>query len=226
MAADLERRFGGLGGHFVVPADDIASRLRRTRALVFDWDGVFNAGVKGGGAASGFSEPDSMGTNMLRFALWRERGVQPICALVSGADNPGAREFANREHFHDAFCGIRDKSAAFATLLGAHRLSFDEVAYVFDDINDLGVARSCGLRVLVRREASPLLADHVVERALCEYVTGREASQYAVREVCELLIGTLDQYDAVVTARSAVDADYARFFAERQRIATEIHDAG
>ena len=97
MSADLERRFRELGGHFVTPPSEIAAKLDGIRALVFDWDGVFNAGRKGGGLASGFSEPDSMGTNMLRFALWRKRSAQPTCAVLSGADNPAAREFAQRE---------------------------------------------------------------------------------------------------------------------------------
>jgi 3-deoxy-D-manno-octulosonate 8-phosphate phosphatase (KDO 8-P phosphatase) len=224
MLSDTERRFRELGGRFVTPAAQIAANLRGLRALVFDWDGVFNSGVKGAGA-SGFSEPDSMGTNMLRFALWRERGTQPVCAVVSGADNPAAREFAKREHFHDVYCGIRDKSLAFASFVKTHDIRSSAVAYVFDDINDLAVARACGLRILVRRDASPLFLDHVARHGLCDYITAHESGRYAVREACELLIGLLEQYEAVVTARSNVDPHYEAYFAERQRLATEIHDA-
>ena len=67
MIAD---RFEGLGGEFRTEADEIAARTRNCRALLFDWDGVFNSGSKGGGSASKFGEPDSMGTNMLRYGLW------------------------------------------------------------------------------------------------------------------------------------------------------------
>ena len=224
MQSDLERRFRELGGRFVIPAERMAARLAKIRGLVFDWDGVFNAGVKGT-QVSGFSEPDSMGTNMLRFAMWLEQEKLPFCAIVSGADNPAAREFAKRECFNDVFCGIRDKSRAFAAFAKAHGLKRSELAYVFDDINDLGIAETCGLRVLVRRDASPLFTEYATRHALCDYVTGRESGDYAVREVCELMIGLLDRYETVVAARSAVDARYETYFADRQAIATECHDA-
>lgn len=224
MRADLECRFGELGGRFVVPAGEIAARLRRVRALMFDWDGVFNPGAKGAGAYSGYSEPDSMGTNLLRFALWRALGAQPACAVLSGADNPAAREFAKREHLHDVYSGMRDKRAAFAAFARDRGLEADEVAYLFDDVNDLAVARGCGVRILVRRNASPLLVDHAVRHGLCDYVTAHEGGGFAVREACELLLGLLDSYEAVVTARSAAAPEYEAYYAERQSIVTELHD--
>lgn len=224
MSADLERRFRELGGRFVTPAAAIAEKLRGIRALLFDWDGVFNAGAKGGGVASGFSEPDSMGTNMLRYALWRVQGAQPVCAILSGADNAAAREFAQREHFQDVYCGMRDKLRAFEDFTERHGLRTSEIAYVFDDINDAAIARRCGLRALVRREASPLFLDHVVAHGLCDYVTAHEAARHAVREICELWIGSFDLYATVVAARSTGEPDYEAYFAERQRIVTERHD--
>jgi 3-deoxy-D-manno-octulosonate 8-phosphate phosphatase (KDO 8-P phosphatase) len=223
MLADIERRFRELGGRFVTPAAKVAAAAENIRALVFDWDGVFNTGVKGSGD-SGFSEADSMGTNMLRFALWRRHGVQPICAVLSGADNPAAREFAKREHFHAVYSGMRNKSAAFSAFTAANELGASAVAFVFDDINDLAVARDCGLRILVRRDASPLFLDYVVASGACDYVTARESGRYAVRETCELLIGVLDQFEAVVAARSHMQSEYETYFSERQQIVTEAHD--
>ena len=224
MHSDLERRFRELGGRFVTQAARMAKNLARIRGIVFDWDGVFNSGLKGA-QASGFTEPDSMGTNMLRFALWLEREEQPFCAIVSGADNPAAREFARREHFHAVYSGIRAKSLAFEAFNKAHGLSGAELAYVFDDINDLSVAAACGLRILVRRAANPLLTEYVARYQLCDYVTAQESGHYAVREACELMIGLLDRYDAVVASRSAADSRYEAYFAERQAIETELRDA-
>lgn len=223
MLGDIEGRFRELGGRFVTPATDIAAAAQRIRALVFDWDGVFNAGVKGVGG-SGFSEADSMGTNMLRFALWRRLGAQPVCAIVSGADNPAAREFAKRERFHAVYSGMRNKSAAFSAFTAAYAIQPAEVAFVFDDINDLGVARACGLRILVRRDASPLFLDHAVATRACDYVTAHESGRYAVREACELLCGLLDQFEAVIVARSRVEPEYEAYFSERQQIVTESRD--
>jgi hypothetical protein len=45
-----------------------------------------------------------------------------------------------------------------------------------------------------------------------------------VREVCELLLGLLGAFDAVVASRVAWDASYAAYFAARQAVATELVD--
>jgi len=220
---ELEDRFKELGAVFLTPAALIAERLRAVRAVVFDWDGVFNTGVKGAGAPSAFSEPDSMGTNLLRYAIWRVCGSMPVCAIVSGEDNETARRFATREHFHEIYTGVRHKSEAIADLCTAYEFSSENIAFVFDDINDLGVAAKCGVRIMVRRDASPLLQDFVAMNSLCDYITANEAGRYPVRETAELLVGLLGEYDSAVASRVALDGSYEAYFSERQSIATEIN---
>jgi 3-deoxy-D-manno-octulosonate 8-phosphate phosphatase KdsC-like HAD superfamily phosphatase len=95
---------------------------------------------------------------------------------------------------------------------------------VFDDVNDLGMAFACGIRVLVRRDASPLLQDYVARYGLCDYITAHAADAYAVRETAELLLGLLSSFDTVVAARVAWDAEYVRFFAQRQGVVTDYVD--
>ena len=104
--AEIESLFSGLGADFHLPGEELHSRLTNVRAFVFDWDGVFNSGAKDDGATSTFSEPDSMGTNLLRYAYWRANGALPICAVVSGAVNATAESFVHREHFNNAYCGF------------------------------------------------------------------------------------------------------------------------
>jgi 3-deoxy-D-manno-octulosonate 8-phosphate phosphatase (KDO 8-P phosphatase) len=227
MSADteLETRFSKLGGVFLTPIGVLKQRLKTIRGLVCDWDGVFNSGAKGDGSPSTFTEPDSMGTNLLRFALWRaQRRTLPVAALITGADNPSARGFAQREHFHVVYHGTRNKTAAIEELCGAHNLSSEQLVCVFDDVNDLGMSFGCGVRVLVRRDASPLLLDYVTRQHLCDYITGHPPERNAVREVCELLLGLLGSFDAVVASRVAWDDDYTRYFAERQAVSTRLID--
>ena len=222
---ELESRFSKLGGVFVTPARVLAERAREMRGFVSDWDGVFNQGAKGEGAASTYSEPDSMGTNLLRFALWRQQAHQlPLAALITGAENPSARHFAMREHFHAIYYGARNKTEAIEDLCRRHRVSSERLICIFDDVNDLGMAFACGVRVFVQRAASPLLREYVVRQGLCDYVTGHGPERHAVREVCELVMGLLGSFDAVVASRVAWDADYDRYFTARQSVATEFFD--
>jgi hypothetical protein len=76
------------------------------------------------------------------------------------------------------------------------------------------------VRVLVRREASPLLAAHARSEGLADYITGCSPPQHALREACELMMGLMQAFSAVATARGGFSDVYRRYFAERQRIAT------
>jgi 3-deoxy-D-manno-octulosonate 8-phosphate phosphatase (KDO 8-P phosphatase) len=222
--AELEARFSKLGGAFLTPPSVLQSRMKSIRGIVSDWDGVFNAGSKGGSATSTYGEPDSMGINLLRYALYREHNRLPVAALITGEDNPSAREFAEREHFHAIYHGARVKTASIEALCAAHKLSSEQLICLFDDVNDLGMAFGCGIRVLVRRNASPLLHDYVARQGLCDYITAHPAERHAVREVCELLLGLLGSFDAVVASRVALDPVYQGYFAARQSVATEVID--
>lgn len=220
--AQVATTFAELGGTFVSRPGEFAAHLARVKGLLFDWDGVFTSGAKGLAAATSFSEADSMGTNMLRFGLWRQTGALPVTVIVTGENNPTAVEFAQREHFDAIYLGIRRKDQVVRHLAEQRGVSSDEMACVFDDINDLPVAAACGLRVLVRRAASPLLRDHIIKRDLCDYVTAHDGASHAVREACELMLGFLGEFNSVVDARTEVDESYATYFGQRQNVTTEI----
>ncbi len=215
-------RFSELGGIFLTDVEELARRLEAVRALVFDWDGVFNLGAKGAGTESGFREADSMGTNMLRYGLWRRDGALPVTAIITGADNPTAESFARREHFNAVCRGVANKSEVIDRLCIAYDLKKTQIACVFDDINDLGMAAECGARFLVRRDASPLLTDFVSRNDYCDYITAAEADGYAVRECTELMLGVMGAFESVVRSRAAHDEDYQRYFSTRQSIETEL----
>jgi 3-deoxy-D-manno-octulosonate 8-phosphate phosphatase (KDO 8-P phosphatase) len=213
-------KFSAAGGRFVTPVEELTEKLGNCRAIVFDWDGVFNAGRKGRTTSSGFSEADSMGTNMLRYGLWRRLGELPYTAIISGEDNESAIAFAEREHLTAIYTGIRKKQDVIAHLCAESGLQPNQIACIFDDINDLAMAEVCGLRFMVRRDASPMFTDIVERRGSCDYVTGTNAENFAVREVCELLLGCVDSYDDVLASRVACDDDYEAYFTARQAVVT------
>lgn len=215
--SQLEQTFRQIGAQFVPDFENFAQRLGRIRAFVFDWDGVFNAGYKGEGTPSPFSEPDSMGTNLWRFAYWLQNGMLPVFAVITGAPNPTAIELATREHWDAVYFKIRDKATAVKHLCQAHQLSPEQVACSFDDINDLGMAEICGLRSLVRRQSSPLYMAFALTHQRCDYITASEGGQHAVRELCELWMGTIGQYEAALQSRIAFDQHYQQYFAQRQQ---------
>jgi len=210
------------GGVLLAEPREIRERLARVRAFLFDWDGVFNDGGKGAGP-SGFTEADAMGTNLLRFGLWsRDDGRLPFVGILTGQDNPAAVELARRERFQAVYRGFLDKEAALEHLARRHGVRPEETCFLFDDVLDLGVAGRCGLRVLVRNGAAPLLARYAGESGLCEYVTGREGGEHAVRESAELLLGLAGLYEDLVRERARHSPAYRRYLALRNDGETEV----
>src|SRR5215207_7239956 len=87
-------------GRFFLEPEELASRLHRVKAFVFDWDGVFNGGEKDEHGSSPFNEVDAMGTNLLRFNHHLRNNAQPAVAIITGENNKAAISFAKREHFN------------------------------------------------------------------------------------------------------------------------------
>lgn len=220
--SNIGAAFNALGGLIIGSSQRLAERALGCRGLVLDWDGVFNAGTKGEGAASTFNEADSMGLNLLRYSMWRRQRVMPVAAIITGEQNETAKVFGAREHFDVVYTGVKRKERALDALCAAYGVQPDELLLMFDDVNDLGMAARCGLRVLVRRNGSPLLREYAVRHGLVDYVTGAHAHEHAVREAAELVLGVTNAFDAVVRSRVAWDADYAAYFDARQSVETRF----
>ncbi len=218
---NTENIFTELGGTFCRPFAEFKERLSKIKAYVFDWDGVFNDGVKTAQGGSPFSEVDSMGTNMLRFGHWLKYGSLPAVAVITGEENPAAQYLAQRERFHAVYFKSTNKLVAFEHFLKSNSLKSEEVAFVFDDVLDLGVAEKCGLRILVKHQAAPLFQNYSVKNNLTDYITAHD--NFAVREVCELLLGTIEKYDAAIQMRSSFNETYQRYLAERQQVETKVY---
>lgn len=219
--------FTALGARFASAPAALAAAFREVRVLAFDWDGVLGTGAKAGGLDSPFDEADSMGVNLLRYAIARRTGEGPACAVLSGASASAAEQFARRERFHRVYRGARVKHLAFERLLAdLGGVEPRTVAYFFDDVNDLAIARRCGVRVLVRRAASPLFVEHALGTGAVDYVTAHDARTNGVREACEMLLGVCGDAAAVFASREASDPEYEAYFARRQAVAPTLIDVG
>ena len=221
--SEIESLFSGIGGSFITPAAQLRRKIDGIKAIIFDWDGVFNQGQKADSGGSPFSEPDAMGINLLRFSFWLRQGTIPPTAILSGEDNPGSRHLALREHYAAAYLKSTNKKKAFDHFLKRFELSPNQVAFIFDDVLDLGLAEICGLRVQVRRRGSPMFTQWVARHGLADYVTGQEGGQSAVREACELLMGLADGFDQALVERKSFSPGYSRYLDERNLLSTELY---
>jgi len=223
--SDVVKLFESRGGEFVTPPSVFAARLNKIKAVLFDWDGVFNEGFKQGSEGSNFSELDAMGTNILRYSLWRLHGKLPAVAIITGEENPPAQALAKREHFHQTYFRAKNKAEVFAGFCKTHALKPDEVLFFFDDVLDLEVARQCGARIMIGRKATPMLATFAKANGMVDYITACTGGEHGLREGCELVIGMIGQFDTVVRERMVFSDDYQRYLAARQKIENQSVDA-
>jgi 3-deoxy-D-manno-octulosonate 8-phosphate phosphatase (KDO 8-P phosphatase) len=221
-AAGIHSLFAEAGGKFCIPAADIQFKLQKVKAFIFDWDGVFNDGSKRDLTGSGFAEPDAMGTNMLRFSYWLLNNKLPVTAIITGEENESALLLGKRERFSALYFKASNKLKSFEHFLVTHHLKGDEVAFVFDDVLDLGVASQCGVRIAAHRFSNPLFNKFLLDHSLCDYMTSHPGGHCAVREACELLFGLYGKYEEAISNRMQFSDRYKAYLGERQEVETCI----
>jgi 3-deoxy-D-manno-octulosonate 8-phosphate phosphatase (KDO 8-P phosphatase) len=153
----------------------LLDRARRVRLLLLDVDGVLTDGRlyygEQGEVMKAFDVKDGHGIVLVRDHV--------ALGVISG--RPGlARKRLEELRFQHLVFSQRDKLAGYATL---EHLGFadDEVAYMGDDVNDLGLLRRVGL------SACPADARPEVLSAV-HFVASRNGGRGAVRELCDLLL--------------------------------------
>jgi 3-deoxy-D-manno-octulosonate 8-phosphate phosphatase (KDO 8-P phosphatase) len=201
---------------FILAKDNFKAKYLTIKALISDWDGVFNDGIKTPHAPSPFSEADSMGLNLLRYEYWQRTGTLLPIAIITGADNPSAIYLAQRERLASVYGQIVNKAEAVEHFCQNLGISPTEVACFFDDANDLGMAKICGLRFLIRRNASPLFQQFVQNQGLCDYISGVEGGQYAWREITDNLLDLTGNFEKVLQGRMDFSQNYQTYYQLRQ----------
>jgi 3-deoxy-D-manno-octulosonate 8-phosphate phosphatase (KDO 8-P phosphatase) len=215
---DIEAIFTKSGGVFNEPPAALSQRLSNIKAILLDWDGVFNDGKKDHIKPSDFSEGNAMGINMMRFSFYLKYGYNPKTIIVTGEENPAAVKLAIREHFNAAFFGIKNKADILPILYNQFDVAAEDCGFVFDDILDLSLAEMVGLRMFINDTANPMLIEYVWENGLCEYISGHTGSANGLRECCELLIGLNDNYSETIRHRSSWSDSYTTYLHARNHI--------
>ncbi|MCB9184163.1 MAG: phosphatase [Flavobacteriales bacterium] len=204
------------------PEPELLRRLARIKAVLFDWDGVFNDGFKDAEGGSPFSEVGSMGVNLLRFALWLRNGHLPKAAVITGQHNPYAERFAQRERLQGVYMGFTNKPEAFDSFLAKHELQSEEVAFFFDDVLDLPVAARCGMRVMIGSSVTAWLVEQAIARGDVDLVTANSGGDNGLREATDAVIALLGNGTEVIEHRVKYSEIYQRYLSERQAVVPEV----
>jgi len=201
----------------------LRDKLHHIKALLFDWDGIFNSGEKGQ-IPSSFNEIDSMGINMLRFGYYLLHGENPATGIVTGEKNETAIKWAEREHFHAVYLKVKHKADILESFELEYGIQSHEILFVFDDIHDLSLAKEAGCSFLVRNSGAKMFERYCRENKLCDYITSNSGGNNALREISEVVLGMLGMFTNTVENRMAFSGTYNDYLQIRNLSKTNIQE--
>lgn len=164
-----------------LPGGELRERARRLRLVLTDSDGVLTDGgvyySDSGEALRRFSVRDGMGVERLR-----EAGI--ATAIVTRETTGCVERRSAKLRLPYLFLGVRDKAAQLPAILAETGLEVDTLAYIGDDVNDLGIMAAIGERGLT---AAP--ADAMPEvLAACHYRCTARGGHGAFRDFAEWIL--------------------------------------
>ena len=157
---------------------DILAKAAQIKLVVFDVDGVLTDGSlfvgDDGQEYKAFHSRDGLGMKLLR-----KSGVE--IGIITARTSEVVKHRMENLDIEHVYQGRLEKLPALEELLAKLRLSFEQTAYVGDDVVDLPVMRQVGLAIAVQ-DAHPLAKQHA------HWQTPHSGGRGAARDVCELIM--------------------------------------
>lgn len=148
------------------------------RCLVLDVDGVLTKGeityTSSGEELKTFHAKDGMG-----LAIAHAMGLQT--AIITGRTSPIVERRAKELKISHVQMGSHNKSAGLQVVLDTLQVEPQEVAYMGDDLNDLGVMSRVGL-AMTPQDGVPEIKD------IAHYICQANGGEGAVREAVEYIL--------------------------------------
>lgn len=148
------------------------------RCLVLDVDGVLTKGeityTSSGEELKTFHAKDGMG-----LAIAHAMGLQT--AIITGRTSPIVERRAKELKISHLQMGSHNKSAGLQVVLDTLQVEPQEVAYMGDDLNDLGVMSRVGL-AMTPQDGVPEI------KAIAHYICQANGGEGAVREAVEYIL--------------------------------------
>jgi 3-deoxy-D-manno-octulosonate 8-phosphate phosphatase (KDO 8-P phosphatase) len=152
--------------------------------LVLDVDGTLTAGGitinSDGSEGKTFNSHDG-----LILKVMAKLGVDVM--FLTGRNSPLTALRASYLGVKHIAQDVQDKHKYLSDFIAQHDLSFNEVAYVGDDLNDYLAMQPCGFKACPADAATEIMA-------ICDYVSTKNGGQGAVRDACEALLRREDKW--------------------------------
>ena len=156
------------------------NKAKKIKIVLTDVDGVLTDGgmyySAKGDIMKRFFVRDGMGVTLLRKA-----GIPTI--IVTKEKNLIITQWAKKMKVKKIYDGILNKELVLPEVCDSFGVTSEQVAYIGDDVNDLGLLKIVGL------SASPSDGIHDAKR-ICDYVCKSRSGHGAFREIADMIISS------------------------------------
>jgi 3-deoxy-D-manno-octulosonate 8-phosphate phosphatase (KDO 8-P phosphatase) len=156
----------------------IIRKAQKIKMLILDVDGVMTNGqillLPNGDEVKMFSILDGFG-----IVAAMKSGIR--IGIITGRPSPSIQQRCNELKIEDLYIDVEDKFPVLEKIAAKHKLTFEEIAYIGDDIPDLPVLERVGLSC-----APPNAHPHVKQRV--DLVLQTKGGEGAVRELIDFLL--------------------------------------
>ncbi len=159
--------------------------MKNIKLFITDIDGVWTDGsmiyTEEGYLGKIFHTYDSAGVIFLKLS-----GIPT--AIISGEKSKAVEKRAHKLLIEEVYTGVKNKVLTIEKLLIKYKLSWDEVAYIGDDINDIKVFEKAGLT------ACPAQSPGYI-KAKVDWVLEKKGGEGVYREFAEKYLNACHKFD-------------------------------
>jgi len=160
------------------------SKLLKIKMILMDVDGVLTNGEiiynSSGEALKIFNVYDGLGIRLAHLA-----GLKT--GIITGRNSEAVKQRAQELQMDALAQGKLQKLDAYETIKNQFKFTDEEIAYIGDDMLDLGVLTRVGFSVAVANARDEV-------KAVCDYVTVQPGGQGAVREVIDKILKQRNEF--------------------------------
>lgn len=157
---------------------ELTEKLRKIELMIFDVDGVLTDNTifigRDGSEFKRFNIADGLGTYIAK-----RHGLK--IAFLSGRPSPATQIRAEELGITDIYQSPADKLGFYNQLKSKYNLKDENIAFIGNDLVDVGVMKQCGLAFAVPDSPSLVLKT-------ADYVTKKRGGFGAAREVLDIIL--------------------------------------
>ncbi len=162
--------------------------FKQVKLLLLDVDGVLTVGeiiyTDSGEQIKCFDSKDGLGLRLLM-----DHGIH--VGIITGRRSQALIKRCENLGIDLIFDGVKDKIKALEAIICRFNIELSDVAYMGDDLPDLGVMKKVGIGICPA-DAVPEVREHA------DIITKSPGGRGAVREVCESILKAKGYWDQIV----------------------------